>query len=180
MSAVNGRLSVLIPVKPRSREDLAKELRKMDGELSPLAGVEDTHVARFAFVDRLDSEPPTDDTSYLLFSSWFDRDDDEYDRGDDKYLRNLYAVRRKLNPIWRTCFGYDEEFSLDDFQRWMLAHRIEVGFAFDDHQLTVDEARRYLALREQVAAFAVRAQAEEWSAEELRREWRAAPFESTG
>jgi hypothetical protein len=172
MSAVHGRLSVLIPVKPRSKEDLAKGLHEANSKPSPLAGVEGTHVARFVFVDGLDSEPPTDDTSYLLFSSWFDG-------GERKYLGNLYAAKR-LKPIWQTCFGYDPEFSPDDFRRWMLARRIKVGFAFDDHQLTVEEAGRYLELRKKVAAFAVRAQAEEWSAAELRKQWNDARFENAG
>jgi hypothetical protein len=164
--SLHGRLSVVIPVKPPHASALLHRLKGTPrGADSPLHLVEGTHLARFSVVDRLPGEPPSDDTAYLLFSSWFDGE-------ADYYIDRLYERREDLAPVWEACFGYDRVHDQKSFRRWILAHRIEVGFAFDDHELTVDEVQSRLQLRYEVGNFAVWAQGQD--AETLQAAWKAA------
>src|SRR5262249_4833478 len=80
-------LSVLTPIVCGREETLRRTLTGLPEEASPLARVGHTHMARWSIVAPLPyktrrRDHPINDTSYLLFTSWFDG-------GTHGYIRDL-------------------------------------------------------------------------------------------
>jgi hypothetical protein len=160
-------ISSLTPVLAGRKAELEEELARLPhGTGSPLARVTGTHFARWVVVPYLQDRrgEPLDDTSYLLFTSWFDGP-------AEAYLDVLMErMRSEADAIWAYCVGYPGTGSAADFRAYLLAHRIEPSYPFVAYPgVTVGHILACLELRDQLAAFAVVAQGSEPA--QLRRSW---------
>jgi hypothetical protein len=164
----SGSLSALTPVLPGQEGQLEAELARLPpGAESPLARVPGTHFGRWLVVPYLQDRRgrPADETSYLLFSSWFDGPVDAY----------LDTVRESMqseaDAIWGHCVGYPGSDDPGAFAAYLFAHRIKPSYPFAAYrEASVEHVRHCLELRQRLIDFAVAHQGSE--AGERQRAWR--------
>jgi hypothetical protein len=152
-------LSVLCPVHLHRLGALEKALATLPlGEASPLARVGSTHFARWVVIEQLVYEgeaqkPDTLSRPYLLFTSNFDGDMDEY------LLELCRASLADLHAVWSHCVGCPERRSARPLADYLKCHRVDTTMFYAAYpQATVADVRRCLALRQQFSEFAVRSQ----------------------
>jgi hypothetical protein len=158
-------LSFFAAVQKDREEELRDAIALLRREPTPVPG--DTHFARWAIADRLEPPPDLqqDDTSYLLFATW-------YDRPDHQYLPDLYrTLDGRAEAIFGPCgFGGG---GADAFAAYLLAHEVAPGFEFHAYDgVTVAEICRALKLARRFEAFVAEEQGR--APEELRDRWAAA------
>jgi hypothetical protein len=135
-------LSVLTPVVSGCEKTLSYALKHLPTGLdSPLDKVPNTHMARWSIVaplpykNRPKRRPTINDTSYLLFTSWFDGD-------TYGYIRELGVRLGKVaDDVWGNCVAYPG--SRDDraFSDYMVEHSIRPLLAFGGYPQSVMEVR---------------------------------------
>jgi hypothetical protein len=125
------------------------------GAQSPLARVAGTHFARFIVLDDLvhQGEPQIRDplaSKYLMFVTSFDGDLGDY------LSAILSSMPVEAEEVWGLCVGFPGVSDREAFTKYMEHNQIETSFfiaAYPD--ATVEDVLSALAVREQVARFAV-------------------------
>jgi hypothetical protein len=146
-----GCITAFIPVIDAHKARLPVDLQAL---MNPLPTVpEGTHFARWCVIAKLElPKKYDDDTSYLVFSAWFDGQPREY-------LEALYKQlgQARATQIWRNCgFGGGDA---QAFANYMLRYRVNPGSAFAAYdRVTVEEVLAALHLWERFHGFAVTAQ----------------------
>ena len=154
-------LVTLTPIREGAQAALAATLEGLpSGSSSPFAALERTHFARWVVVPRLKGP----DCAYLLFCC-------ELDGSVTSYLAEMAsAIPAHADAVWGHCAGDPGAARPGPFVRYLCGHRIEQGFSVAAYPgETAAEVQASLRLREQLRAFAVRAQRLE--AAELKRAW---------
>ena len=153
-------LTVMTPIVNGQETQLARYLDGLQGrDQSPLAGVRRTHFARWVVIDDVVYEGPDQGDrehlkhARLLFTSNFDGELDPY----------LEALRTGLgnsaDAIWGRCVGYPGSGEARAFADYIRRHQLDSSLFFTAYgERTVEEVKRSLALRTQLAEFALRAQ----------------------
>ncbi|HWI08785.1 MAG TPA: hypothetical protein VNT54_14875 [Solirubrobacteraceae bacterium] len=170
----------MTPVKPGEEKPLAEYLRGLRSRgPSPLAKLPRTHMGRFVIVPDFHNDPTWNqrheehlDLNYLIFTSNLDGDIDSY----------LDELCDKLAPeakeIWGRCVGCPDSASGHALKTYLKHNQIKSGIFFSAYgQATVAKVKESLRRREQVIAFAIRAQG--MGPEELQQAF-VAEFGSTG
>jgi hypothetical protein len=147
-------LTVLTPVVegrvPALRQAIAAWPQ---GAESPFARVFGTHLARLTVVDALDDRdlrPDPSAGSFLLFST-------DFDGVAEVHVERLRSgLGEDADRVWSHCAGYPGHLRARPFRKWMLEHRIPVGFSVAPYKHHgVEEVREALALRRRLVDFAV-------------------------
>jgi hypothetical protein len=154
-------LMVLTPVRPGEEEALRAFLAGLrgpgEGERSPMARLDRTHIARWLVLDDMPHDPaaPHDhlDMPYLLFTSAFD--------GDlESYLDELVdALAPEAGEIWGRCVGCPDPAAGAPLKRYLRHNQLDSGFFFAAYgDSTVADIRRALDKRTRLTAFVLRTQ----------------------
>jgi hypothetical protein len=166
-------VTLLTPVRPEAARDLAAHLRGLArGADSPLAKLPYVHFARWLVIEQLKTDwpgapvpPPRLQSPYLLFTVSLTAPDEEHVRArEDQYVERLpesflHELRARIpaevDAIWGHCFGYPGTGDAEAFVRYLAQSQIETAlFHVGYPDVTVDEVRRALRLREQFIDFA--------------------------
>ena len=167
-------LTTLIPVDQRRNKQLEQALKSVDVPPLPLPST--THFARWCLVDQLwmPAKFGVDPTSYLLFTSWFDGEQEDY----------AMALYQHLGPdrakaIWRNCgFGGDGP---EAFAEYLMNYSVPSDAHFAGYDgVSVDEVNSVLALRKRFDRFAADAQANDLRGPDLQAAWVNVPELSRG
>ena len=161
-------LTVWTPIIPGHLEALERELAGLpNGDGSPAARIETTHLFRWLLVPQLVHQgPPMKPdglrNQYLVFTAAFDGSPEEY----------VEAVRTRLaaecDAIWGHCIGYPGAANREAFTRYLNHNRLPNSlFLSTFPDASVPEIRAGLELKRRLVEFAVAAQA--MDAEELHR-----------
>jgi hypothetical protein len=152
-----GALTILTPIAPGEEDDLRRYLEGLRAGPSPLARVARTHFGRWVIVGDLvsDGERRADHlrTAQLLFTASFD--------GPlDSYLDELCAeLAPEAAEIWGRCTGAPRPPAGAALKAYLRAHHHRTGYFVAAYpEATVGQVRAALAQREDVIAFARRAQ----------------------
>lgn len=151
----------MTPVKPGEEGALAEYLHGLrDRGPSPLAKLARTHLARFVIVEDFHNDRSWKqrreehlDLPYLIFTSNFD--------GDlDSYLDELCEQLAPEAPqIWGRCVGCPASAAGAALKAYLKHNQIKTGIFYAAYgHATVDEVKSSLAQREQMMAFAIKAQ----------------------
>jgi hypothetical protein len=177
-------LSILTPVKASRKEDLRADLALIadvlygPGSAARALFPGTTHLARWVVIDSLQvpdelSDQAPAEPSYLLFSAWFDEDEESADANEKKFLKTLYGTLATgpVGPkLWEHC-GFDDTGQAGHFQRYMWRHKVKWGVKFSGYDGSkVEEVRHALHLYEKFHDFAVDAQG--LDAPRLQQKWR--------
>jgi hypothetical protein len=159
----------LTPIRSGSEAELRAYLEALGRVGSPLARLGGTHFARWVILDDWVNDPsqPRVDhlqSHYLIFTS-------NFDGPLDPYLDELCTKLAPESPdIWGRCVGCPPDATGPELKAYLLHNRIDTGFFVAAYpHATVPQVKAALAAREQLIAFAVRAQ-------ELRAEDRQRAF----
>lgn len=164
MANVNGKkfgLTALFPIKPGHAADLRKTLRVMDQKPygSPLSGVNNIHMARFAIIETLAFEgiPAEHDelrSSYLLFMCDFDGP-----TVDSLVDAMLTSIPSEVHDIWGHCVSYPGNQHKDPltayFEKCQLKTNLFLADRPDDEVQTILRALLY---KREFATFLVNSQ----------------------
>ena len=161
-------VTVWTPIIPGQLEALEQELESLpNGDGSPAARIETTHLFRWLVVPQLVHQgPPMKPdglkSQYLVFTASFDGSLDDY----------LEALRTRLgaecDAIWSHCVGYPGTSDRDGFARYLKHNRLPSSLFVSTYpDASAAEIRAGLALKRRLVEFAVAAQA--MDAEELHR-----------
>lgn len=152
-----GALTVLTPIAPGAQDDLRAYLEGLRAGPSPLARLPRTHFGRWVIVEDFvaDDERRLDHLAgaYLLFTASFD--------GPlDSYLAELCDELAPEAPaIWGRCTGVPDPPAGAALAAYLRAHHHTTGYFVAAYpEATVGQVRAALAQREDVIAFARRAQ----------------------
>ena len=163
-------LTVMTPIRPGREGELGAYLDGLRQDGSPLTKLPRTHFARWVVVPDFvtDPEQPGNDPlgcQYLLFTS-------NLDGPLDSYLDELCErLAPEAEEIWGRCIGCPRPAAGPALKAYLLHNRLRTGqFVAAYPGATVAAVKHGLALREQVIAFAQRAQA--MSPAELHRAFR--------
>ncbi len=161
MSNTSGQATAfmaLTPIRPGEEDALSAFLDALPQNGSPLARLAGTHFARWVILRDWVNDPsqPQEDhlaNRYLIFTSNFDGPVDPY----------LDELSVKLAPeareIWGRCVGCPPEAAGPQLKAYLLHNKIDTGFFVAAYpHATVAQVKAALAAREQLIAFAVRAQ----------------------
>jgi hypothetical protein len=161
MSDRSGRATAfmaLTPIRPGSEGELRSYLEALPQAGSPLARLAGTHFARWVILDDWvnDSSQPREDhlqSHYLLFTS-------NFDGPLDPYLDELCVkLAPEAREIWGRCIGCPPEATGPQLKAYLLHNKIDTGFFVAAYpHATVPQVKAAVAAREQLIAFAVRAQ----------------------
>ena len=164
-SNVNGQayaFMAMTPIKPGEQEALQEYLHGLrdQADRSPLAKLERTHMGRWVIADRFVTEPSwkqrkpeTLEDAWLIFTSNFD--------GDlDSYLDELATkLAEEAQHIWGRCIGCPDPPKGAALVKYLKHNQIDTGLFFAAYgNAKVPDVKRCLDQREQVVAFARRAQ----------------------
>ena len=151
----------MTPIKPGEEKPLAEYLRGLRGRgPSPLSKLSRTHMGRFVIVPDFHNDPTWKqrheehlDLNYLIFTSNLDGD-------IDSYLDDLCdTLAPEAQEIWGRCVGCPASASGPALKKYLKHNQIESGIFFAAYgQATVGKVKEALAQREQMIAFAIRAQ----------------------
>ncbi len=170
MSNTSGQATAfmaLTPIQPGSEAELRAYLEALPQDASPLARLNATHFARWVILGDWvnDASQPREDhlgSPYLIFTSNFDGPLDPY---LDELCEKLAPEARE---IWGRCVGCPRDATGPRLKEYLLHNKIDTGFFVAAYpKATVAQVKAGLAAREQLIAFAVRAQ--EMGAEDVRR-----------
>jgi hypothetical protein len=149
----------LTPIQPGSEAVLRAYLEALPRDASPLARLTGTHFARWVILDEWVSDPsqPRADRlggPYLIFTT-------NFDGPLDPYLDELCVkLAPEAREIWGRCVGCPPEATGPQLKAYLLHNRIDTGFFVAAYpHATVPQVKAALAARDQLTAFAVRAQA---------------------
>ena len=151
----------MTPIKPGEEKPLAEYLRGLRGRgPSPLSKLSRTHMGRFVIVPDFHNDPTWKqrheehlDLNYLIFTSNLDGD-------IDSYLDELCdRLAPEAKEIWGRCVGCPESASGPELKKYLEHNQIKSGIFFAAYgQATVGKVKDALRQREQMIAFAIRAQ----------------------
>ena len=131
---------------------LAELVKLPTGSDSPLARMEEIHVARWVVVPYLEDRHghPIDSASYLLFSS-------EFDGPLEAHLERLSTcLGPDAHAIWSNCAGCPD--TGNELARYLLDHRVRPGYSFAGYpEASVAHIRDCLGRSRQLMDFAVEA-----------------------
>jgi hypothetical protein len=152
-------LTVFTPIVAGREDDLRAHIDNLRlGDDSPLARLDNLHLARIQIFDELVYQGPPQKPDrlrarQLLFTSTFDGDLDAYlDRICDR-------IGPEADRWWSHCVGYPGTRDRQAFNRYMRAHKVDTSLvATAIPNAAVDDIRESLELRAKVAAFAADAQ----------------------
>jgi hypothetical protein len=157
----------LTPIRPGAESELRSYVESLPRAGSPLARLGGTHFARWVILDDWVNDPsqPRQDhlqSHYLIFTS-------NFDGPLDPYLDELCVkLAPEAREIWGRCVGCPPDATGPQLKAYLLHNRIETGFFVAAYpHATVPQVKAALAAREQLIAFAVRAQ--EMRADDLQR-----------
>lgn len=128
------------------------------GAASPLARMPQLHTSRLQIFDKLvyQGAPQQRDelkNSYLVFTAAFD--------GDPNAFVDALAttIPEAAHSWWRHCVGYPGLEDRAAFRRWISHNQLDTSlFGVASHDVTVQQVRESLRIREQVIEFAIAAQ----------------------
>ena len=158
-------VTLLTPVQRGAESRLAEHLRGLGiGAESPLARLPSVHFARWLMIDQLRSDwpgapspPPRLNSQYLLFTASLTAPGPrEAERLPGAFLDELRTrIPAAADAIWGHCVGYPGTSEPEAFVRYLAASQLEtslfhVGYA----DVTVDEVRHALGVRDKLVAFA--------------------------
>ena len=157
----------LTPIRPGVEDELRSYLEALPRVGSPLARLAGTHFARWVILDDWVNDPsqPREDhlqRRYLIFTS-------NFDGPLDPYLDELCVkLAPEAREIWGRCIGCPPEASGPQLKAYLLHNKIDTGFFVAAYpHATVPQVKAAVAARQQLIAFAVRAQ--EMPADDLQR-----------
>jgi hypothetical protein len=151
----------MTPIKPGEEAPLAEYLRGLRSRgPSPLAKLPRTHMGRWVIVPDFHHDPTWKqrheehlDLNYLIFTSNLDGDLDSY---LDELCETLAPEARE---IWGRCVGCPEGARGPALKKYLKHNQIKSGIFFAAYgQATVGTVQQSLRQREQMIAFAIRAQ----------------------
>jgi hypothetical protein len=170
MSNTSGQATAfmaLTPIQPGSEAELRAYLEALPRDASPLARVSGTHFARWVILSDWVNDPsqPREDNlggPYLIFTS-------NFDGPLDPYLDELCVkLAPEAREIWGRCVGCPSDATGAHLKAYLLHNKIDTGFFVAAYpHATVPQVKAAVAAREQLIAFAARAQ--EMRAEDLQR-----------
>jgi hypothetical protein len=161
-------ITVWTPIIPGHLEALEQELESLpNGDGSPAARIETTHLFRWLLVPQLVHQgPPMKPdglkNEYLVFTASFDGSADDY----------IEAVRTRLaaecDAVWSHCVGYPGAANREAFTKYLNHNRLPNSLFLSTYpDASVAEIRAGLELKRRLIDFAVAAQA--MGPEELHR-----------
>jgi hypothetical protein len=138
---------------------------------SPLAALPYVHFARWVVIDRLRTDwpgtsvrPPRLASEYLLFGASLTAPAEDHTPVGQRYVERLpYSFLHELceripetaDAVWGHCVDYRGTADPDAFVQYLAASQIETAlFHVGCPDVTVDEIRRALAIRDALIAFA--------------------------
>ena len=161
MSNTSGQATAfmaLTPIQPGSEVELRSYIEGLPRGDSPLARLAGTHFARWVIVRDWVNDPsqPREDhlaSPYLIFTS-------NFDGPLDPYLEELCVkLAPEAREIWGRCVGCPADATGPQLKAYLLHNKIDTGFFVAAYpNSTVAQVKAALAKREQLIAFAVRAQ----------------------
>ena len=170
MSNTSGQATAfmaLTPIRPDSESDLRAYLEALPRTGSPLARLGGTHFARWVILDDWVNDPSQGRqdllaSRYLIFTS-------NFDGPLDPYLDELCVkLAPEAKEIWGRCVGCPPDAAGPRLKAYLLHNKIDTGFFVAAYpHATVPQVKAALSAREQLIAFAMRAQ--EMRAEDLQR-----------
>jgi len=169
MSNTSGQATAfmaLTPIRPGEEEALRTFLDALPQPTSPLTRLPGTHFARWVILDDWVNDPSQGRgdhlaSRYLIFTS-------NFDGPLDPYLDELCVrLAPEAKEIWGRCVGCPPDATGPQLKAYLLHNKIDTGFFVAAYpHATVAQVKAALAGREQLIAFAVRAQG--MRAEDLR------------
>ena len=148
----------LTPIRPGAEAELRAYLEALPRADSPLARLAGTHFARWVILEDWVNDPSQGredhlESRYLIFTSNFDGPLDPY---LDELCMKLAPEARE---IWGRCAGCPPEATGPQLKAYLLHNKLDTGFFVAAYpHATVAQVKAALAAREQLIAFAVRAQ----------------------
>jgi hypothetical protein len=157
----------LTPIRLGEEPALRSYLEALPRDGSPLARLGGTHFARWVILHdwvNAPSQPRADHLAspYLIFTS-------NFDGPLDPYLDELCVkLAPEAHEIWGRCVGCPDDATGPQLKAYLLHNKIDTGFFVAAYpHATVPQVKAAVAAREQLIAFAVRAQ--QMDGEGLRR-----------
>jgi hypothetical protein len=148
----------LTPIRPGEEGALRSYLDTLPQDGSPLSRLAGTHFARWVILRDFVNDPAQSKEDhlggpYVIFTSNFDGPLDPY---LDELCVKLAAEARE---IWGRCIGCPPDATGAQLKAYLLHNKVDTGFfvAAYPHS-SVAQVKAALAAREQLIAFAVRAQ----------------------
>lgn len=159
-------ITLMTPVRAGQEAALAAQIDGLGiGAESPLAQLPYVHFARFLLVDQLKTEwpgapspPPRLRSAYLLFTASITAPDDDYsERMPSSFLEQLRTVvSADADAIWGHCVAYPGTPDRERFVRYLASSQLETSlFHVGYPDVTVDQVRQRLAVRDSLIAFAL-------------------------
>ncbi len=148
----------LTPIRPGEEAALRSYLDALPQDGSPLSRLAGTHFARWVILRDFVSDPAQRKEDhlggpYLIFTSNFDGPLDPY---LDELCVKLAAEARE---IWGRCIGCPPDATGPQLKAYLLHNKVDTGFFVAAYpNATVAQVKAALAAREQLVAFAVRAE----------------------
>jgi hypothetical protein len=142
--------STLCPVRPEKVTELQTILGNFpESDSSPFAAIPGTHVARWLVV----RTPNDGGDPFLLFTACVDA-------GFNDYAAAMCAhAGAAVDEVWGCCAGFPGVDDVAAFTDYLVRHRINAAFFFAPYApATVSDVLRALKLRDDIAAFALKAQ----------------------
>jgi hypothetical protein len=148
----------LTPIQPGEEAALRSFLEGLPQDGSPLARLAGTHFARWVILRDWVNDPsqPREErleSPYVIFTS-------NFDGPLDPYLDELCVkLAPEAREIWGRCVGCPPDATGPQLKAYLLHNKIDTGFFVAAYpNSTVAQVKAALAAREQLIAFAMRAQ----------------------
>lgn len=161
MSNTSGQATAFMaitPIRAGAQAELRDYLDGLPRVGSPLSRLAGTHFARWVILDDWVNDPSQGredhlESRYLIFTS-------NFDGPLDPYLDELCVkLAPEAREIWGRCAGCPPEATGPQLKAYLLHNKVDTGFFVAAYpHATVAQVKAALAAREQLIAFAVRAQ----------------------
>jgi hypothetical protein len=157
-------VTMLTPILPGRGRDLARHLQRLEtGPKSPLARLPSVHFGRWVVIDQLKTawpgapDPrPTLRSQYVLFTASVTAPEGGRHRFPQSFLEVLHReIAGDADAIWSHCVGYPGSRDRDAFVGYLAKSQLETAlFHVGYPDVTVQEVRRALAIRDSLVTFA--------------------------
>ena len=157
-------VTMLTPILPARSRDLGRHLQNLEiGPRSPLARLPSVHFGRWVVIDQLRTDwPGAPDprpalrSEYLLFTATVTAAEGGRHRFPESFLEELHReIAGDADAIWSHCLGYPGSRDRDAFVGYLAKSQLETAlFHVGYPDVTVEEVRHALAVRDSIVGFA--------------------------